>query len=76
MPLDQTPIGSLAATLMDQIEHAMGGDGMIGSVGLLVEAISADGTSQIFASFNDPRIHIRLGMLEFARAVVVKEMEG
>jgi len=76
MPLDQTPIGTLAAALMDQIEHAMGGDGTIGAVCLIVEANDADGGSQIFTVFNDARIHVRLGMLEFARTVVVKEMDG
>ena len=76
MPLDQTPIGTLAAALMDQIEQAMGDDGTIGSVGLIVEANSSDGASQIFTMFNDARIHVRLGMLDFARAVVAQEMDG
>ena len=74
MPLDQRPIGELAAALMDRIEQAMGGEGTIGSVGLIVEVNTADGGSQIFTTFNDARIHVRLGMLEFARAVVEREL--
>ena len=74
MPLDQTPIGTLAASLMDEIEQALGDDGTIGAVGLIVEANAPDGVSRIFTTFNDPRIHIRLGMLEFARTVVASEL--
>jgi len=76
MPLDQTPIGTLAASLMDRIELEMGDDGTIGAVGLIVEANTADGSSQIFTMFNDARIHIRLGMLDVARSAVLREIEG
>jgi hypothetical protein len=74
MALDQRPIGELAAALMDRIEQAMGDEGTIGSVGLMVEVHTADGGSQIFTTFNDARIHVRLGMLEFARLVVEREL--
>ena len=75
MALDQTPIGELAAALMVRIEQAMaGGEGTIGSIGLMVEVNTADGGSQIFTTFNDARIHVRLGMLEFARVVVEREL--
>jgi hypothetical protein len=76
VPLDQTPIGTLAATLMGEIEQAMGDEGEIGVVGLMVEVHTTNGRSQMFTMFNDSRFHIRLGMLEFARTVVVREIEG
>ena len=76
MPLDQRPIGELAAALMDRIEQAMGDEGTLGAVALVVEVNGADGGSQIFTTFSDSRIHVRLGMLEFARAVVERELGG
>jgi len=73
--VDRSPIGVLAAQLMDEIETAMGDDeGAIGAVGLIVEANTANGESRIFTMFNDTRVHVRLGMLEFARAVVLNEL--
>jgi hypothetical protein len=76
MPLDQTAIGELAASLMDRIELAMGDEGTIGAVGLIVEGIGPDGGSQIFTMFNDARFHIRLGMLDLARAAVQRELDA
>jgi len=48
MPLDQMPIGALAAALMDEIEHATGDEGAIGAVCLIVEANTPDGQSRVF----------------------------
>jgi hypothetical protein len=76
MPLDQTPIGALAASLMDEIEQATGDDGTIGAVCLIVEANTPDGQSRVFTKFNESRIHIRLGMLELARIVTAQELGG
>ena len=75
MPLDQTPIGGLAAALMDEIEQATGDDGAIGAVCLIVEVNTPDGQSRVFTKFNESRIHIRLGMLELARIVTAQELE-
>ncbi|MGH2849090.1 MAG: hypothetical protein ACRDLP_00565 [Solirubrobacteraceae bacterium] len=74
--MDRSPIGVLAAQLMDEVEKNMGdGEGAVGAVGLIVEANTASGESRIFTMFNDTRVHVRLGMLDFARAVVLKELD-
>jgi len=74
MPLDQTPIGHLAAQLMEEIEQVTSDSGEIGTVCVIVEATTPDGQSRLFAKFSDPRIHVQLGILEMTRLLVERTL--
>ena len=41
-------------------------DGQIGAVALVVEILTPDDGSHVASRFNDPRIHVNLGLLEVA----------
>jgi len=74
MPLDQSPIGHLAAQLMEELERATDDNGSIGAVCLIVEVNTPDGTSRMHIKFNDARNHIQLGMLELGRLAVERQL--
>ena len=65
MALDQTPIGTLTAELMEGLEQEFN-DGEIGAVALVVEILTPDDGSHVASKFSDARIHVNLGLLEVA----------
>jgi len=74
--IDQTPIGVVAAQLMDQVEAAMADEGSIGAVFLVVEVSTPDGQSTVFSRSNEARIHIQLGLVDVAREMLIHGITG
>lgn len=70
MAFDQTPIGNLAAELMDGLEETFGEDGQIGAVAIVVEVTSEAQGSSVAARYSDPRRHVNLGLLDIARQML------
>jgi hypothetical protein len=73
MAFDRSKIGKLAAELMDELETQFEEDAEIGDVALVVE-ITTPNSSQIATTFSNPRGHVNLGLVDFARESMLRKM--
>lgn len=65
MGFDQTKIGQLTASLMEQLDEQYDEDCEFGDLLIIAEVLGAHGSSVYFHGTN-PRTHINLGLVRFA----------
>ena len=75
MPLDSTKVGHMVAAQMEALEGRYGDDCQIGDVVTVVEVVGPQ-TWDVAVRCTDGRPHIRMGLLNFANAMLTGRLAG